>query len=62
MSSGEAGSEVFILMRGELHVLDLDQETFLFAIPEGSVFGEGSVLRHLEVSITLWCATTLSMR
>ncbi len=40
---------MFILMRGDLHVLDLDQSTFLFKVPEGTVFGEGTVLRHLEV-------------
>jgi hypothetical protein len=47
--SGETGGDVFILMRGELHMLDLDLETKLFRIPEGTVFGEGYVLRHLEV-------------
>lgn len=46
---GEVGGDVFILVRGELHVLDLDQETFLFRIPEGSMFGEATVLRHMEV-------------
>lgn len=39
---------MFILVRGELHVLDADQ-TFLATIPEGTVFGEETVLRHLEV-------------
>lgn len=47
---------MFILMRGELHVVDLDHETFLSKIPEGGVFGEGTVLRHLEVSALCLCA------
>ena len=46
---GEVGGDVFILMRGELHVLDIDNETFLFKIPEGTVFGEATVLQHVEV-------------
>ncbi|KAF8058454.1 esf2 [Scenedesmus sp. PABB004] len=45
---GESGGDVFILLRGELHVLDLDATTCLAKIPEGSVFGEGTVLRHME--------------
>jgi hypothetical protein len=40
---------VFILIRGELHMVDMDKETLLAKIPEGGVFGEGTVLRHLEV-------------
>jgi hypothetical protein len=47
--TGEPGGDVFILMRGELLQLDADKVTRLAAIPEGSVFGEGTVLRHLEV-------------
>jgi len=47
---GELGGDLFILVRGELHVLDTDQETFLFKIPEGAVFGESTVLRHIEAS------------
>lgn len=48
-AAGETGGDVFILMRGELHMVDMDKETFLAKIPEGGVFGEGTVLRHLEV-------------
>jgi hypothetical protein len=40
---------VFILVRGELHVLDTDQQTCLLKVPEGTVFGETTVLRHMEV-------------
>jgi hypothetical protein len=40
---------VFILMRGELLQLDVDRETTIAKIPEGSVFGETVVLRNLEV-------------
>lgn len=40
---------MFILMRGDLHAMDIDKETFLYKLPEGSVFGEGTVLRQLEV-------------
>jgi hypothetical protein len=47
--AGETGGDVFILIRGELHMVDMDKETFLAKIPEGGVFGEGTVLRHLEV-------------
>lgn len=38
-------------MRGELHAMDLDKETMLYKLPEGSVFGEGTVLRQLEVGV-----------
>lgn len=41
---------MFILMRGELHMTDLDGATCLARVPEGSVFGEATVLRHLEVA------------
>lgn len=40
---------MFILMRGELLQLDVDGNTMLAKIPEGSVFGETVVLRNLEV-------------
>jgi hypothetical protein len=40
---------VFIMMRGELLQLDVDKETTIAKIPEGSVFGETVVLRNLEV-------------
>lgn len=46
---GEVGGDVFILVRGELHVVESDGSTSLFRIPEGTVFGEATVLRHLEV-------------
>ena len=49
-STGEVGGDVFILVRGELHILDMDQKTSLLKIPEGTVFGEATVLRHIEVS------------
>lgn len=49
LDAGESGGDVFMLLHGELHVMDADQETFLFKIPEGTVFGEGTVLRRLEV-------------
>lgn len=41
---------MFILMRGELLQLDVDKETTIAKIPEGSVFGETVVLRNLEAS------------
>lgn len=47
--AGEPGGDVFILMRGELLQLDVDRETTIAKIPEGSVFGETVVLRNLEV-------------
>lgn len=40
---------MFILVRGEVHMLDADGETLLLKVPEGGVFGEGTVLRHMEV-------------
>ena len=49
MRAGEPGGDVFILMRGELLQLDVDKETTIAKIPEGSVFGETVVLRNLEV-------------
>jgi hypothetical protein len=45
---GEVGGDVFVLLRGDLSVLDADQQTALFRIPEGTFFGEGTVLRALE--------------
>ncbi|KAG2501915.1 hypothetical protein HYH03_000413 [Edaphochlamys debaryana] len=42
---GESGADVFILLQGELLVLATDQRTVLYAVPEGTVFGENSVLR-----------------
>jgi hypothetical protein len=56
--AGEVRGDVFILVRGELHVLDSDQKTMLFKIPEGTVFGEGTVLKHLEVR---WDASCLQL-
>lgn len=40
-------------MRGELLQLDVDRETTIAKIPEGSVFGETVVLRNLEVRLVL---------
>lgn len=48
-TTGELGGDVFILVRGELHVLDSDGSTCIFRIGEGTVFGESTVLRHMEV-------------
>jgi hypothetical protein len=45
---------VFILLRGELVMLDLDQTTILFRISPGTVFGEGTVIRQLEVGRKYW--------
>ena len=42
---------MFILVRGELHVLDSDQSTCMFKVSEGTVFGEATVLRHMEVRL-----------
>lgn len=53
--AGEPGGDVFILMRGELHQLDVDRETTIAKIPEGSVFGETVVLRNLEVWGVVGC-------
>ncbi|WIA17586.1 hypothetical protein OEZ85_014411 [Tetradesmus obliquus] len=64
---GETGGDVFILIRGELHMVDMDKETFLAKIPEGGVFGEGTVLRHLEGFMkakriaSMWCKTPCYM-
>jgi hypothetical protein len=40
---------VFVLLRGELQVMDLDQTTPLYSVGEGALFGEEVVLRHLQV-------------
>ncbi len=50
IQAGESSADVYILIRGDLHMLDADQETFMFTVPQGTVFGEGTVLRHIEVS------------
>ncbi|KXZ52320.1 hypothetical protein GPECTOR_10g952 [Gonium pectorale] len=44
---GETGADVFILLQGELQVMASDMTTVLYCIPEGTVFGESSVLRQL---------------
>jgi len=46
---GEAHSSVYILLRGEMHVLGMDRRSFLFKVPEGTVFGETVALRQMEV-------------
>lgn len=53
ITTGEPGGDVFILMRGELLQLDVDLQTTIARIPEGSVFGETVVLRNLEVTEAL---------
>lgn len=53
---------MFILMRGELLQLDVDRETTIAKIPEGSVFGETVVLRNLEVSsASCWLRLTVTV-
>ncbi|GIL77637.1 hypothetical protein Vretimale_6799 [Volvox reticuliferus] len=44
---GESGSDVYILLQGELQVLAADLGALLYCVPEGTIFGEGSVLRQL---------------
>lgn len=45
---------MFILVRGELHVLDNnDRSSSMFKVAEGTVFGEATVLRQMEVSMDL---------
>ncbi|GLI62967.1 hypothetical protein VaNZ11_005824 [Volvox africanus] len=44
---GESGCDVYILLQGELQVLAADQGALLYCVPEGTIFGEGSVLRQL---------------
>jgi hypothetical protein len=51
LHAGETGGDVFILIRGEISMLDSDG-TFLFKVPEGTIFGEATVLRHLQVRKT----------
>lgn len=46
-------------MRGELLQLDVDRETTIAKIPEGSVFGETVVLRNLEVWGVLGCSNAV---
>lgn len=53
---------MFILMRGELLQLDVDRETTIAKIPEGSVFGETVVLRNLEVGGLVWVGGWLGGR
>ncbi|EFJ52746.1 hypothetical protein VOLCADRAFT_86033 [Volvox carteri f. nagariensis] len=43
---GENGADVYILLQGELQVL-AEPSALLYSIPEGTIFGEGSVLRQL---------------
>jgi CRP-like cAMP-binding protein len=45
---GESHDEVYILMRGEVHILDDDRKTVIYIIPVGTVFGEGVMLRRHE--------------
>ncbi|GLC41041.1 hypothetical protein PLESTB_000949600 [Pleodorina starrii] len=44
---GESGADVYILLQGELQVLSADLGALLYSVPEGTIFGEGSVLRQL---------------
>ncbi|GAX86342.1 hypothetical protein CEUSTIGMA_g13754.t1 [Chlamydomonas eustigma] len=45
---GEDHCDMYILLRGEMHVLDSDRRSYLFKIPEGTVFGESGPLRKIE--------------
>lgn len=47
--AGESSCDLYILVRGDLHVLKDDRQTYLFRIPEGTIFGENSVVRSMEV-------------
>ena len=49
MASGEPQGDLYILLRGDMHVLDTDRRSFLFKVPEGRVFGEAVALRRIEV-------------
>jgi hypothetical protein len=53
---------VFVLLRGELQVMDLDQTTPLYTVGEGAVFGEEVVLRHLQVGTGGWTAALLCLQ
>ena len=43
---GESHDDVYILMRGEVQVLDADKKTVIYKIPVGTVFGEGVMLKR----------------
>ena len=51
MASGEPQGDLYILLRGDMHVLDTDRRSFLFKVPEGRVFGEAVALRRIEVRV-----------
>ncbi len=54
--TGEHSSDLFILIRGDVYVMDdRDSQTKLVKVPEGSIFGEEGVISHLNVSMTCVC-------
>lgn len=48
--TGELSADFYILVRGDVHVMDVDRKTPLFKIPEGTIFGEATVIKRIDVS------------
>ncbi|GFH08666.1 cyclic nucleotide-binding domain-containing protein [Haematococcus lacustris] len=48
---GELCTDLYILVRGEVHVVDAEKRTPLYKIQENSIFGETAVLQNIEASV-----------
>jgi len=46
--SGETGSDVFILLRGDLVLVDVDRDTIICQLKEGAMFGVSGVLEVIH--------------
>eukprot|EP00197_Chlamydomonas_leiostraca_P011145 CAMPEP_0202859122 /NCGR_PEP_ID=MMETSP1391-20130828/1378_1 /ASSEMBLY_ACC=CAM_ASM_000867 /TAXON_ID=1034604 /ORGANISM="Chlamydomonas leiostraca, Strain SAG 11-49" /LENGTH=803 /DNA_ID=CAMNT_0049538131 /DNA_START=139 /DNA_END=2550 /DNA_ORIENTATION=+ len=64
---GEINADVYILVRGDLHVMDIDRRTPLFKIPEGTIFGEAAAIRKIDGTSkckrteSVFCSTSCDM-
>ncbi|KAL6756171.1 hypothetical protein V8C86DRAFT_2654456 [Haematococcus lacustris] len=64
---GELCTDLYILVRGEVHVVDPEKRTPLYKIQENSIFGETAVLQNIEGQVkskhseSVYCTSAADM-
>lgn len=52
--AGEVATDLYILIRGQLHVVVSDHNTKVVKVAEGTIFGEAGVVLSVQVRCACW--------